>query len=204
LSTWRTRVPFVTVAVAATACALFAWGPEPEALAYEPSAPGLASLLACHLVHWTPMHFAFDAATFAIAGAISEWLSRRALVAFLVAAALLVPPVACALHPEITHYAGLSGLVIGQLALWAAVSFRVQHAAGRPAIAALCLVALALIVARQLVEQALGDAVLPTPPHKGFRSLPAAHLVSVLAGVVAGLASWPRGRCVRRGRAVGA
>lgn len=183
------RLPWVTLSIAAAAAAFHALGVTPDRLAYVPREPTLLGALACHLVHFSALHARWDISTFVVVSSITEYLDRRRLLAFLAVGALLVPPLACALHDWVSHYAGLSGLVVGQVALWLARELR----RSRPGWVALLL---GLLFAKQLYECVIGNTSILSMDYQGFHTVPGAHLVSALIGVAAGAL----GAKERRGR----
>lgn len=175
------RVPWLTFALCAAALGLHAAGQSPLVLAYDPSRPVFWQLLGCHLGHFSALHLRWDTLTFAIVGAIAERSARGPYAWFLFAAACLVPPAACALDPWVTRYAGLSGLVLGQVALLLARRWRrSRFNAWWPA------ALLALLYCKQLYELHLGNTSLIAMDYRGFSTVPSAHLVSVLLGTVIG------------------
>ena len=110
--------------------------------------------------------------------------ARHAL--FLGLAAVTVPPLACALSPWVQRYAGLSGLVLGQLALLLTCFTRQAAATRQLGRLAFGSFALAALFAKQGHELIMGDTSIVTLSYETFHTVPAAHLVSVLCGVVAG------------------
>lgn len=180
-------LPWLTLALLALAAlARFAL-PSPLALAYAPAAPSLLRLLGCHFAHFSHVHFVWDALTFGALGTVSEFLHRGRYAAFLLAAALVVPPLACALEPWVEHYAGLSGLVIGQVGLALAIALRSAIA---PRTSLWMAVLLLLLFGKQLYEYRTGDTSLITLRYQGFSTVPGAHLVSAAVGALVGLAPY--------------
>ncbi len=154
--------------------------------AYLPSSPTLLALVACHFVHFSTTHALWDVLTFTL---LSSWVERELgtrHAVFLVLAMGLVPPVACALTPWVRAYAGLSGLVLGQLALWLAARAQVAWRAPARKRFAGYLTLLGLLLVKQLYELRIGDTSLITLNYRGFSTVPAAHLVSVLIGMAVG------------------
>lgn len=191
----RFAVPWITLGLVALAGLAFVALPSPLAIAYRPAAPSLPRLLGCHLGHFSLPHFGWDALTFGALGCYSELRQRARYVAYLLLAAIGVPPLACALEPWVVHYAGLSGLVIGQLAL--ALGARLRHALQQRARwstlgAGLLLL---LLFLKQLYEYRIGDTSLITLRYEGFATVPAAHLISAAAGALVG-GLWPSARAV--------
>lgn len=180
------RIPVVTLAVAVSACLVYAL-PWREELAYEVGDGRLWQLFTCHLVHWSGKHLVWDVCGFLILGWISERSHRVAYLCFLAVGAISVPLLACTMTPDITHYGGLSGLVLGQVALWLTLSL-VRSVRGRsagPSLAAAVL--LALLFVKQGYELLHGDTSLVTMNYETFATVPAAHLISVVIGVLVAL-----------------
>jgi membrane associated rhomboid family serine protease len=172
--------------MAGAALALFHVSPAGASLAYVPSSPTLLGLLACHFVHFSVQHAIWDVLTFAL---LSSWVERELRprhALFMVLAIGLVPPFACALTPWVRAYAGLSGLVLGQLALLLASRARDGWLAKGRTRTAGSLTLLALLLVKQVYEFRIGDTSLITMNYRGFSTVPAAHLVSVLLGVGVG------------------
>jgi membrane associated rhomboid family serine protease len=185
-ATWARRAPWLTLAVCATAFALHVALPGTRELAFEPGRPSLLRLAGCQLVHFSGLHFVWDALTFGVVGVVTERIERRRHALFLLAAALLVPPLACALTPWVKHYAGLSGLVLGQVALLLVCALRRARDAGATRRAAGLAALLVLLFAKQLYELKIGNTSLITMDYRGFSTVPAAHLISVLTGTLIG------------------
>jgi membrane associated rhomboid family serine protease len=189
------RAPWLTLTLCASALSLHAALSSPLLLAYDPSRPSWLQLLGCHLVHFSPLHLRWDVCTFTLVSAIAERMARSRHALFLLAAACLVPPVACALSPWVTRYAGLSGLVLGQVALLLAGAWRRDRAARWPALL------LALLYAKQLYELHIGNTSLVAMDYQGFATVPVAHLISVVLGTMLGALPARRGsadRCLDR------
>ena len=181
------RGPFITASICAAAW-LVHLHPERLSLAFAPDAPTLGQLLGCHLVHLSAKHLLWDTATFLVVGAVSEWWDRRRFLWFLAGAALVVPPLACLMRPDIAHYAGLSGLVIGQATMWIAVRMRREMGVTEwwRGVAPWG-VLLGLVLLKQVYEVAVGNTSVVTLDYEGFVTVPEAHLWSALLGVAIGL-----------------
>lgn len=184
------RLPWVTLAIALAALASHALFPLSSALAYAGYTPGshdLVRLVGCHLVHYSSTHLAWDVSTFVALGTWSELRSRPRFVLFLACAALLVPPLACALTPWLRCYAGLSGLVLGTVAV--ALGTRLSHDPRRMHRWLGSGLLLGLLV-KQLYELWIGNTSLVTFVYEGFTTVPAAHLISVLIGACVGVSNF--------------
>lgn len=182
-------MPWITLSIASAAWLAHAAGAEPSLWAYRPAAPTLVQLVACHLVHFSRAHLVWDVVTFVALGAVSERFFCAGYVAFLAAGVLLVPPIACALSPWVTGYGGLSGLVIGQIALWlGAECCRALGRTDRTRAAAFAVLLVGL-VAKQVHELHIGRTMWLGLDGEGFTPMPSAHFVSVLVGAISVLFS---------------
>jgi membrane associated rhomboid family serine protease len=187
------RLPWLTWSMAGAALALVHLSPTAAALAYLPSSPTLLGLVGCHFVHFSAKHALWDVSTFVL---LSSWVERELAVRhalFLLLAILLVPPIACALTPWVGAYAGLSGLVLGQLALVVAARARRAWLADATPRLAGYLAVLGLLIVKQLYEYRVGDTSLIRLNYQGFSTVPAAHLASVAIGIAAGMSGSARG-----------
>lgn len=180
------RLPWLTASIVLLATALRFTPEALHALWYDPSAPSLLSLFGCHLAHFSTQHFAWDALTFALVGAVGERANRTRHATFLLLAAAAVPPLACALEPWVSRYAGLSGLVIGQVALALAslCGAALRDRSVKRALLAAGL--LGLLFVKQFYECHIGNTSVIALDYKGFATVPAAHLVSAVIGTLVG------------------
>jgi membrane associated rhomboid family serine protease len=179
--------------MAGAAVALIDVSPVAASLAYLPSAPTPLGLVACHFAHFSIKHALWDILTFTL---LSSWVerelgARHAL--FLALAIALVPPIACALTPWVRAYAGLSGLVLGQLALLLAAKARDAWLARARTRVASHLALLGLLVVKQSYELRIGDTSLITMNYQGFSTVPAAHFASVCIGIAIGMSGLAAG-----------
>lgn len=182
-------VPWITLALVIAAIAVATLPQAQQVLAYKPHAPTLHALLACHVLHFSRMHLLWDVTTFAVLGACSERSHRGRYAVFLVLAMLLVPPIACALEPWVTRYAGLSGLVIGQVALWLAMALRAALTNRQRTRALTFGLLIVLLLCKQGYEYYIGNTSLIAFHYQGFSTVPSAHLVSTVLGLAVGLCS---------------
>ena len=185
------RLPWLTLTSAGAALALAAAAIAPLELAYVPSAPSLGRLLGCHFVHFSTQHLLWDVLTFATVSACVERRLPRQHALFLGSAVFVVPPAACALTPWVRAYAGLSGLVLGQLAMLLATRLRVAAVMRSPARTIGYVASLAILLVKQCYEYRVGNTSLVTMDYRGFATVPAAHLVSVLVGILVGALGAP-------------
>ena len=127
-----------------------------------------------HLVHFTSGHFLLDVG----AGAILLLFMRSR------GAALILPPIVglgvLALRPDITSYAGLSGVLHGLTVLAAVDLARTTHGLERWAAAGL----LTGVIAKSLFEGLTNASVFTSTVAMGGETVYVAHLVGVLSGLV--------------------
>jgi rhomboid family GlyGly-CTERM serine protease len=158
-----------------------------------PVANGLSlpRLLTCHALHWSANHLAWDLAVFSTLGALCERRDRSRFVATLVSSALLIPLGVAVLHPEITHYRGLSGIDSALFGLFAAELARQRHREGDRAgtwVMGLFLLGLAGKIG---VECQQGGNLFVAD--QSFIPLPWAHAIGGVVGVILALGDFPTG-----------
>jgi len=186
------RLPGVSLCVVAVAFALRLWPGAVDGLAYVPGT--LASgewwrLVGCHLAHWSFDHTLWDALTFLLVGSWCEAAGRRQMLAATLAAAVVIPPVVLAVQPELTAYAGLSGL---DVALCALLLTRVTRERWRDAGAPLRVTLLGVggvVVFKLVYEFLTGGLWFVRSYASDFVPVPLAHLVGACIGVAVGM--WP-------------
>lgn len=183
----RLPIPWITVTIVGSAWFLFLTLQSPTSLAFQLESPDLLRLLSCHLIHWSFKHLLWDTITFFILGAFSEIVYRKTYQLFLLVAVLVVPVFVSLIRQDITHYAGLSGLVIGQVAM--ALACRLDAAiqkGDRFYLIVLCM-SIVLLLAKQVYECIIGCTTVMTIDYRNFQSIPEAHIISVIVGLWIGL-----------------
>ena len=149
--------------------------PGPFVLEREALAQGeLWRLWTGHLVHFTSVHFLFDVG----AGALLLLFVRSRLAALLLP--LLVGLGVLALRPDLTSYAGLSGVLHGWTVLAAVDLAKTTRGLERWAAAGL----LVGVIAKALFEGLTTSSVFTSTIAMGGETVYAAHLVGVLGGLV--------------------
>jgi len=177
------RAPWVTLTIAAVACAIES-SPRLQSLCQlSPTTTSLRQayrLFTCHLTHWSADHLIWDVAAFVVLGALCERTSRVAFVACLFASAAAISLAIQALEPGFMVYRGLSGIdsaLIGWLTL---CSMRRERS--RSAVVAGVL--LTAFFAKCGFELVTGRAIFVDARAGGFVPAPLAHLVGAGFGAL--------------------
>lgn len=140
----------------------------------------------CHWTHWSLDHLVWDLGAFLLLAALCECRGgRRALLAAVASAALLIPAVLWISMPAMGSYRGLSGIDSALFVLAAVLVFR-EEPGKRP----LAVLAVAAFLAKALYESAAGEALF-TEPAGSFVPAPLAHLAGGVCGLLAGAAYNP-------------
>ncbi|MFK7896403.1 MAG: rhombosortase [Myxococcota bacterium] len=175
------RLPVFTVM--GVAFALLASTPEGASL-FEWQR-GLAAgepwrLLTGHFSHWSPAHLHWDLLVFAIFGALLESRSRRAFLGVMALSGVGLGVALPLLHPAMEAYRGLSGI---DCALAAAVG--AMHLGRRTwGDAAIGGAILLFVGGKVAFELGAGGPLFVDSGAAGFVSLPAAHGLGALAGLL--------------------
>jgi len=183
-------LPGVSLCVVVVAFALRLWPGAVDGLAYVPGALAAGQwwrLVGCHLAHWSFDHTLWDALTFLLVGSWCEAAGRSRMLAATLAAAVAIPPVVLAVQPELTAYAGLSGL---DVALCALLLTRVTRERWRDAGAALraTLVGVGVVMTGKLAYEFLAGGLWFVRSYASdFVPVPLAHLVGACIGVAFGM-----------------
>lgn len=137
----------------------------------------------CHWTHWSADHLVWDLGAFLLLSALCEWQgSRRALLAAVASAALLIPAVLWISMPAMGSYRGLSGIDSALFVLAAVLVFREES--GRQRL--LAALAIAGFLAKTVYESATGAALFAESG--SFVPAPLAHLAGGVCGLFAGAA----------------
>lgn len=137
-------------------------------------------LLSGHLVHWSPRHFAYDAAALVVLALLLAGRGGKLLGVTVVASSLAISGGVWLLRPDLDQYRGLSGIDSALFAAAAATLFLELRGARR----ILPLAALALFAAKLLREIATGHALFV--PGAGT-VVPEAHLIGGAVGLFTAL-----------------
>jgi rhomboid family GlyGly-CTERM serine protease len=115
-------VPWATLAVALLALGVWLWPGAQTLLAYERDrvlAGEWWRLITAHVVHWSGSHLGWNLVVFLLTGVWAERLSPARTRWFLAVAPGVIGATLLAGDPALAHYAGLSGVVAGMVALLA-------------------------------------------------------------------------------------
>lgn len=170
-----TRIPWLTLLLAASAALLSGWPGLAEQLQYErgPIRSGeWWRVASCHFVHCSPDHALWNLAATAVLSAAVELRGRRRWIGALVGATAAIPCALWLITPELSSYRGLSGLasaLIVLLALQVAREGRVPRAIATSA--------LLLFAAKVGFELSTGAALFVENVDAGFVPIPLAHAV---------------------------
>jgi hypothetical protein len=187
------QFPWLTLAGAASALAIFAAPGAADALGYRVYAPhAWWSGFACHWVHWNGEHLFWSLGTFVVLGALCEWRSRRLFAACVLISAAAIPLALRVIQPAYALYGGLSGIDFGLFALLCGTETREAVWERRWAWAATGAVLLLAGLAKLTYELTSG-ALLFVSVSAELAPAPAAHAVAGAAGLL--LASPPFTHC---------
>ncbi len=176
----------VTMMIAAASLVVALWPDASPLLEFDRVAVGAGDwwrVLTGHLTHFGLEHLVWDAGVFAVLGVLCERRHRRATLACLGAAAVLIPAATWLLVPEIRTYRGLSGLDTALFALlgvmMCAESFR-QGRHGRTTVTVLLLLGMVLKIGWEFYTD---GGIFVRPPSDSFVPVPLVHLVGAVVGL---------------------
>jgi hypothetical protein len=142
-------------------------------------------VFACHWLHWSTEHLAWDLGVFAVLGAACELRSLRSFAWTVLPSAALIPLSVMWLLPQVESYRGLSGIdtaLFGLLVMTLLID-RVRESDGTGAMFfGLFLAALFGKISLEIATRAnifVND--------ESFTPIPLSHLVGAAIGVTAGL-----------------
>ena len=181
--------PGLSLSVVVVAFGLRLWPGAVEELAYVPGTLARGEwwrLLGCHLAHWSFDHTLWDALTFLVVGGWCEAAGRGRMVAATLAGAVVIPPVVLAVQPELSAYAGLSGLDVALYALLVARVARERWRDGGAPLRAALVAASAGLVGKVACELATGGLWFVRSHGGDFVPVPLAHLIGGCIGGAVG------------------
>jgi rhomboid family GlyGly-CTERM serine protease len=142
-------------------------------------------LLSCHFVHYGRAHAIGDILGFAGWAAMIEATSRRLLLAGIATSALLVGLGVFSFCPNVTHYAGLSGIDVALATMLLCLLIASPRFRKLPGARVLIGVVAGGHITKLGYELAAGRAILAPDLGHDVRLLPAAHVLGTIAGVLA-------------------
>ena len=187
------RTPCASLFFVATAAVVFLWPGLGAHLQYDRAAiiaGEVWRLVAGHWAHYSLDHFFWDVLAFAALGVACERRGRARFVGCVLMSALAISVSVWLMLPDMQIYRGLSGIDSALFALLTVVMWsdgRSQRP-GRQAIAMACLIAFLLKVAFELMT---GRNVFVNAAETGTVSVPLAHVVGALCGLVIGVGWQP-------------
>jgi len=184
-SAWR--LPGVTLILVAVAVVLMPLETLSAWLEYDRSAVAggqLWRIVTCQLTHCSWEHLFWDAAALAVIGWVLQRDHRRAMLACVGLATLLIPLVVHFTMPEIATYRGLSGIDSALFVLLAVTLLRESRADGDRVWTAACGLLLAGFAAKTGFELATGSTLFVNAQQSGMLPVPLVHVVGGLLGVV--------------------
>jgi rhomboid family GlyGly-CTERM serine protease len=177
----KTRIPFLTLAIAALAVAVHLLPVAASALQFDRAAIVTGEwwrLFTAHVTHFEANHLAWDVAVLLVLGWLCERESRAHVVAALGASAVAITSVVMLAQPQFQTYRGLSGLDCALFGLLAGWLLRNDEKPAQVTGA----VALVGVLAKSALELSTGETVFATG--HGYAPVPLAHLVGAAVGAI--------------------
>lgn len=184
------RFPIVSLLLAWFSFLLGFWPRAIEALAfrYDPFEPlHVWQTFTCHFVHWSWDHLLWDVGTFVCVGVGCEVLSRRRFLGCMAMCLVSIPAVVGLWGPDLTHYAGLSGIDMACFSLLMALVLQRTWKRSNWLVRVVLVAATLGLPIKVSYELASGATFFVNHVDSGFVPVPVAHVVGALAGLVAGL-----------------
>ena len=184
----RVRLPWRTLALAATALAVAATPGAAAALVLDRAGPPWASVaraLPTHLVHFSATHLLWDVGGLLATGALFERVLGRRFFAIVAAAAAAAAASFWFLAPGLDAYGGLSATLHGMALAGAVAAWRRDRAAGASGAAAVDVVWMVAIVGKIAIEGLSGAPLFTDGGALGAVPLPLSHAAGALGAVLA-------------------
>ncbi len=192
---WFTGAVLLVVAIAAAASGALGGGAGgADGLGWREGAawaewsrerPSLPALFTCHFLHHGAAHAAWNALALQLTGLVAERAgpaARRSLALATLLALPLIPLAVAALAPELHSYRGASGVASAWFVVALLATWRARCDGRSRAVVAL---ALLLFATKLTAELAFDARWFVDDAAAGFTSVPLAHAVGALAGVLA-------------------
>lgn len=195
---WLTAAALLVVAIAAAASSALAggagggecsgWRDGAAWAEWSRERPSLHALFTCHFLHHGAVHAMWNGLALLLTGLVAERAgpsARRALALASLLSLPLIPLAVAALAPELHTYRGASGLASAWFVVALLATWRTRGEGRSRAVVALALLLFAAKLTGELAFEAhwfVDDAAA------GFTSVPLAHAVGALAGVLASMA----------------
>ncbi len=194
-------MPTWTVAIVGAVVLVAICSPLAAALEYQRGAWEAGALwrgVTSHLTHWSWSHMLWNLIGFTLLGACCERTDRRLFVRAVTSAAVAIPFALAAFAPALTHYRGLSGIVVALFACTATTLVLEAHRRG-DRLTALVTAALSLaFVARMVAAWSGGETLLSSSLGDGVATDPVSHIVGLACGTVVAVCTGGRSEPNRR------
>jgi rhomboid family GlyGly-CTERM serine protease len=148
-------------------------------------------LVTSHFVHWSGEHLFWDGLALGVPGWMCERERVPRFLPTIAAAAVLIPVSLWIAEPQMTTYRGLSGIDSTLFALLAAHLAREAHAGQDWSRLGLVALVSAGFAAKIGFELCTGGTLFVDSAAAGMTSVPLAHVVGGLIGLVAGIIPAP-------------
>lgn len=136
-------------------------------------------LLTGNLVHFSPTHLAYNLIAWLIAGTIIELRGYRFFPVLCLSSAFAVGMTLFLFKPELSLYAGLSGMMS------AAVAYLCLHGISEKGVWRwLCAAALTGMAAKTILEMVMGSSILVLMSEENFVPVPLSHLAGIVAALL--------------------
>lgn len=182
------RLPWLTLSTGAVATLVYlAPASIGTGLQLDRSAIALGafwSLLTAHLVHWSFEHYIWDVLIFVAIGAFVESRSRGIWLQLNLISALAISLSVLAFRSDLQSYRGLSGLDMALASYWVLSMLQTSWANGQSKERWMWGVALAVLIAKPMVEMAIGGPMFVHALGDGVENVALAHLVGALVGLL--------------------
>jgi rhomboid family GlyGly-CTERM serine protease len=136
-------------------------------------------LLTAHLVHFTPLHFAYNMLAFGLAGWIIEKKSYPGFGALCLLMAVFISFLMLIFEPAMAYYGGLSGIACGSIFYCGLMGLREQRAWRR-----ICLTVVLVVPVKVLLEIYNGASILPYWGQGQFVTIPISHVTGLLVALL--------------------
>ena len=186
------RTPCASLFLAGSAAILFMWPSLATYFQYDRAAITAGEvwrLVAGHWTHYSLDHFFWDVVAFTTLGVVCEQRSRARFLVCIVTSALAISISVWLAYPEMRIYRGLSGIDSALFTFVAAGMWNDGRRSERWALQALALACLAGFLWKVSFELMTGRTVFVSEMAPLAVSVPLAHIVGALCGLVAGAGS---------------
>jgi len=136
-------------------------------------------LITCHLVHFSFVHFTYDALAFGVAGAIFRKKHYPYFVSFCLLAAICISGLLLLLKPHMAFYGGLSGIACGALYFCALLGLLESGPWQK-----VCLLTALFLPGKIAMEFLTGAPMLPYGNYQTFIPVQESHVIGCFVAVL--------------------